>query len=173
MSQLSDVGIRKAIEAGDIKMDPFDPSMIQPASIDVRLGERFRTERGLEFVVPAGCCEDMVPGQFILGHTMECIALPADLAARVEGKSTIGRLGLAIHVTAGFVDPGFQGQLTLELKNLSAMRHIQLRPGMPIAQISFHRLETPALRPYGHPELGSHYQGQMGPRGSIGLDRTW
>lgn len=164
--QLPDWRIAECIASGEIGLDPFVIDNIQPASIDIRLGDQFRTENGLLFGVRKGLCEALYPNQFLLGHTLEHLSLPAWLAARVEGKSSIGRRGIAIHVTAGFVDPGFEGQLTLELKNMSTTKQFQLWPGMLIAQISFHELSDAARRPYGHPDLGSHYQGQTGPEGA-------
>lgn len=167
VSQLVDWQIEAAIKDGTIGLEPFDPDLIQPASIDVRLGEWFRSEHDLVFKAPGGDCpEVMYAGQFLLAHTLETLRLPPDLAARVDGKSTIGRQGLAVHVTAGFVDPGFEGQLTLELVNHSQLKQFQLHPGMLIAQISFHTLDAVPRRPYGHPDLGSHYQGQTGPTGA-------
>jgi dCTP deaminase len=165
VTQLPDWQIRERIASGEIGLSPYDPGLVQPASIDVRLGDRFRTEHGLETVASEAYPEVLYQRQAILGHTLERLTLPKDIAARVEGKSTIGRQFLMIHVSAGFVDPGFDGQLTLELVNLSGLRQIQLRPGMLIAQISFHLLAAPAEYPYGSPELGSHYQHQEGPVG--------
>jgi dCTP deaminase len=167
--QLCDWEIEDAIKSGELGFKPFDPDLLQPASIDVRLGSEFRTENGLAFSVRNSsiACEAMVPNQFILGHTEEWIRLPSHLSARIEGKSSIGRLGLMIHVSAGFVDPGFEGQMTLELKNLSALKQIRLFPGMLIAQISFHRMSAVPRRIYGSRGLDSHYQGQMGPTESV------
>lgn len=163
MGQLPDWMILDDLKSGRIGVTPWDPKDVQPASLDVHLGRSFRTENGLEFQINGPHPEVLYPNQFILGHTREFIRLPADVAARVEGKSTIGRQGLMIHVSAGFVDPGFEGELTLELKNLSTTKQFQLHSGMLIAQISFHQLLGPAVRPYGSPDLGSHYQGQTGP----------
>jgi dCTP deaminase len=175
-SVLSDGTIRRLVEEGHIRIDPWDEDFVQPASVDVRLGRTFRvfhnhrapaidlasppqnlTERvevedGGDFVIH--------PGEFVLGRTLEYIELPADIVARIEGKSSVGRLGLIVHATAGFIDPGFCGTLTLEITNLTRIP-IRLRPGLPIAQLSFMALDAPAQRPYGHPELGSHYQGQI------------
>lgn len=164
--QLSDREIYAAVENGSLRIAPFGLSMLQPASVDVHLGRDFRTAHGLNYAVAEDSPQILVPNQFLLGQTFEEIELPADIAARVEGKSSLGRRGLMIHVSAGFVDPGFQGRLTLELKNLCTISSIELWPGMPIAQISFHRLGIPASRPYGHPDLNSHYQGQQLPRGA-------
>ena len=117
--------------------------------------ERVSVEEGKPFILH--------PGEFVLGTTLERLTLPDDIVARIEGKSSLGRLGLLIHATAGFVDPGWSnGQITLELSNVAPLP-IRLWPGMKIAQLSFMRMDAPAERPYGHPELGSKYQGQKGP----------
>ena len=174
-SVLSDGTIRRLVQEGHIGIEPWDPEMVQPASIDLRLGDSFRvfhnfrvaaidladpptnlTERiglaeGESFVIH--------PGEFVLGRTEERVRMPDDLVARIEGKSSLGRLGLIVHATAGFVDPGFEGTLTLEITNLTRVP-IVLWPGKPIAQLSFMTLDAPAERPYGHPDLGSHYHGQ-------------
>jgi dCTP deaminase len=174
-SVLSDATIRELIESGRIVIDPWDPSMVQPASVDIRLGNSFRVfhnhriqsidladpprdltehvevEEGGQFVIH--------PGEFVLGRTHELVELPDDIVSRIEGKSSIGRLGLVVHATAGFVDPGFRGTLTLEIANFNSVP-IVLRPGLPICQLSFMALDRAAERPYGHPELGSHYHGQ-------------
>ncbi len=175
-SVLSDGTIRRLVEGGSIKIDPWDPGMVQPASVDLNLGSSFLVFHN--FRVPAidladppdnlteqvtiGDDESFVihPGEFVLGRTLEYVELPDDLVARIEGKSSLGRLGLIVHATAGFVDPGFKGTLTLEITNLTRVP-IVLWPGKPIAQLSFMTLDAPAERPYGHPELGSHYQGQV------------
>lgn len=156
---LSDRDIEYAIESGELVIDPYNPSLLQPASLDVRLGNRFRRLTLEELGPGTGYLH---PNTLILGHTLETIKVPNDLTVRVEGKSTWGRRGLLVHLTAGFVDPGFHGQITLELLNVSVLP-IELVPGTPIAQLSFHRLSSPARRPYGSEGLGSHYQGQMGP----------
>lgn len=156
---LSDRDIHAAIDSGALGIDPLDRSLIQPASIDLRLSEEFRVDGEL-VTVPWSMV--IVPGGFVLGCTLEHIALDADLAGRVEGKSSWGRLGLLVHATAGFVDPGFAGQITLELYNASPTP-ITLHPGEPIAQLCLMPLSSPALRPYGTPGLGSRYQGQTGP----------
>jgi dCTP deaminase len=173
---LSDGGILSAIDAGRLSITPFDPDLVQPASVDVRLGRSFRvfhnhrvsvldlmeppTNLTEEISVEDGECFVIHPGEFCLASTIEQIALPDDVMARIEGKSSIGRLGLIVHATAGFCDPGWHGTLTLELNNLSRIP-IKLYPGLPIAQLSFLALDAPALRPYGHKDLGSRYQGQQ------------
>lgn len=179
---LSDRTIKEEIEKGRIVIEPFDPSCIQPASVDLHLDSKllvFRTWRhpyqidirvaldGLREEVEIGKEEafSIQPGEFVLGSTREFIGLPDDIVARLEGKSSLGRIGLLIHSTAGYVDPGWKGQLTLEISNVNRMP-ILLYAGMKISQISFLRLSTPADRPYGHPELKSKYQGQVGPTDS-------
>ena len=148
---------------------------MQPASVDLRLGDSFRVFHNHrasaidlreppanlteEVVVPADESFVIHPGEFCLGRTLEWVELPDDVVARIEGKSSLGRLGLIVHATAGFCDPGWKGTLTLELNNLTRVP-IKLYPGLLIAQLSFMTLDRPALRPYGSPELGSHYQGQ-------------
>jgi dCTP deaminase len=175
-SVLSDGTIRRLVEEGRIRIEPWDPGMVQPASVDLRLGASFRVFHN--FRVPAidladppkNLTEHVVveegesfvihPGEFVLGRTLEWVELPDDVVARIEGKSSLGRLGLIVHATAGFVDPGWKGTLTLEITNLTRVP-IVLWPGKPIAQLSFMTLDRPAERPYGHPELGSHYHGQV------------
>lgn len=175
-SVLSDGTIRRLVEDGHIRVDPWDAGMVQPASIDLRLGESFRVfhnhraaaidlddpPENLTESVVVGEDEPFVihPGEFVLGRTLEWVAIPDDIVARIEGKSSLGRLGLIVHATAGFVDPGFEGTLTLEITNLTRVP-IKLYAGRPIAQLSFMTLDRPAERPYGHPDLGSHYQGQI------------
>jgi dCTP deaminase len=174
-SALSDGTIRRLIEEGRLKVDPYDEKMVQPSSIDVRLGDSFRVFHNHRVTAidlrdpPANLTEEVTiepdepfvihPGEFCLGRTLEWVELPDDLVSRVEGKSSIGRLGLIVHATAGFVDPGWRGTLTLELNNLTRVP-IKLYRGLPIAQLSFMALDSPAERPYGSPGLGSHYQGQ-------------
>jgi dCTP deaminase len=178
---LSDRTIREELAAGRIVIDPLADSSIQPSSVDLRLDRYFRVFRNytvglidvkenleeLTELVEVGEEEAFIlhPGEFVLGSTLERVALPADLVARLEGKSSLGRLGLLIHSTAGFVDAGWDGQLTLELSNVANLP-ITLYPGMKIGQISFLRMTTAADRPYGTGELGSKYQGQRGPRPS-------
>jgi dCTP deaminase len=175
-SVLSDGTIRRLVEAGEIVIAPWDPLMVQPASVDLKLGTSFRVfhnhkiqaidlldpPTGLTEPVEVAANEPFVihPNEFVLGRTEEHVEMPANLVARIEGKSSLGRLGLIVHATAGFVDPGFQGTLTLEITNFNSVP-IVLRPGLPIAQLSFMTLDQPAERPYGHPELGSHYQRQV------------
>jgi len=175
-SVLSDGTIRRLVAEGHIVIEPWDEGMVQPASVDLRLGNSFRvfhnhrigaidlanipenlTER---VAIPEGESFVIHPGEFVLGATEEHVTLPDDIVARIEGKSSLGRLGLIVHATAGFVDPGFTGTLTLEITNLTRVP-IVLWPGKPIAQLSFMTLDRPAERPYGHPDLGSHYHGQV------------
>jgi dCTP deaminase len=178
---LSDRTIRDEIKAGRIVLDPFDDAIVQPSSVDVRLDRFFRVflnhtmpvidlKKNLEELTRLVEIEAddpdrtfiLHPGEFVLGSTYERVALPADLAARVDGKSSLGRLGLLIHSTAGFIDPGFDGHITLELSNVASLP-ITLYPGMKIGQISFLRMTSPAEVPYGAKQLGSKYQGQRGP----------
>ena len=175
-SVLSDGTIRRLVEEGAIVIRPWNPELVQPASIDLRLGDSFRVFHNHRTTAidlrepPANLTEEVVvdqgdqfvihPGEFCLGRTLEWVELPDDLVSRVEGKSSIGRLGLIVHATAGFCDPGWKGTLTLELNNLTRVP-IKLYPGLLIAQLSFMSLDVPARRPYGSPELGSHYQGQV------------
>ena len=175
-SVLSDGTIRRLVDDGRLTIEPWDPAMLQPASVDLKLGTSFRVFHNHRIQAidladpPQGLTEHVAveedglfvihPGEFVLGRTEEVIALPDDIVARIEGKSSLGRLGLIVHATAGFVDPGFSGSLTLEITNFNSVP-IVLRPGLPIAQLSLMTLDRPAERPYGHPELGSHYHGQM------------
>ncbi len=175
-SVLSDGTIRRLVDEGRISIDPWDPELVQPASVDLRLGDSFRvfhnhrtaaidlreppTNLTEEVVVAEGEAFIIHPGEFVLGRTLEWVELPDDIVSRIEGKSSIGRLGLIVHATAGFVDPGFKGTLTLEITNLTRVP-IKLYPGLLIAQLSFMALDRPARRPYGAEELGSHYQGQV------------
>ncbi|KHL16443.1 dCTP deaminase [Mumia flava] len=174
---LSDRDIRAEIDGGRIEVDPYDESMMQPSSIDVRLDKYFRVFENHRYphIDPAEdqaeltkevLAEDGVfilhPGEFVLGSTYERVGLPVDVAARVEGKSSLGRLGLLTHATAGFVDPGFNGHVTLELANVATLP-IKLYPGMKIGQLCFFRLSSPAEHPYGSERYGSRYQGQRGP----------
>jgi dCTP deaminase len=172
---LSDASILQAVSDGRIRIDPWSPELVQPASVDLRLGDSFRVFHNHriaaidlrqppdnlteEVTVPADGAFVIHPGEFCLGRTLEWVELPDDIVARIEGKSSLGRLGLIVHATAGFCDPGWKGTLTLELNNLTRVP-IKLYPGLPIAQLSFMALDRPALRPYGSPGLGSHYQGQ-------------
>jgi dCTP deaminase len=178
---LSDRTIREEIEAGRISFDPYDPAMIQPSSVDVRVDRRFRVFNNARYPYidvrqPMEDLTEMVtvpdeepfilhPGEFVLGQTLERVRLPDDLVARLEGKSSLGRLGLLIHSTAGFVDAGFEGNLTLELSNVANLP-ITIYHGMPIGQISFMRMDAAVERPYGSEETGSKYQGQAEPTAS-------
>jgi len=178
---LSDATIREYLADGQITIDPLADSAIQPSSVDVCLDHRFLVfknhTRGLIDVkedlsdltegVEASDADPFIlhPGEFVLGSTLERIALPNDLVARLEGKSSLGRLGLLIHSTAGFVDAGWDGQITLELSNVASLP-ITLYPGMKVGQVSFMQMTTPADNPYGSGIIGSKYQGQVGPRPS-------
>lgn len=175
---LSDRTIREELKTGRIVIDPFDDAMVQPSSVDVRLDRYFRVflnhtmpvidvKKDLEELTRLVDIDDdrafiLHPGEFVLGSTFERVAVPDDLVARIEGKSSLGRLGLLIHSTAGFIDAGFDGHITLELSNVANLP-ITLYPGMKIGQISFLRMTTPADVPYGSGALGSKYQGQRGP----------
>jgi dCTP deaminase len=175
-SVLSDGSIARLVEEGRIKIDPWDAGLVQPASVDLRLGDSFRVFHNHRTSAidlrdpPANLTEEVTPdegqpfvihpGEFCLGRTLEWVELPDDIVARIEGKSSLGRLGLIVHATAGFCDPGWKGTLTLELANLTRIP-IKLYAGLPIAQLSFMTLDAPARRPYGSAELGSHYQGQV------------
>lgn len=175
---LSDRDITAEIEAGRVGVEPYEPGMIQPSSIDVRLDRWFRVFENHRYphidpsveqpdltrlLEPAGE-EPFVlhPGEFVLGSTYEVVSLPDDVAGRLEGKSSLGRLGLLTHSTAGFIDPGFSGHITLELSNVATLP-ILLYPGMKIGQLCLFRLSSPALHPYGSEKYGSRYQGQRGP----------
>lgn len=175
---LSDRDIRAEVEANRLRLQPWDPELIQPSSIDVRLDRYFRVFNNSQYthidpalqqdeltslVEPAGD-EPFVlhPGEFVLGSTLEVVTLPDDLASRLEGKSSLGRLGLITHATAGFIDPGFSGHITLELSNVANLP-ITLWPGMKIGQLCVFRLSSPAEHPYGSARYGSRYQGQRGP----------
>jgi dCTP deaminase len=175
---LSDRSIRDEIAAGRIVIEPFDPSCVQPSSVDLHVDGLFRVFRNhslqvidvkeqqeslTELVeIEDGEAFILHPGEFVLGSTRERVALPDDLVGRLEGKSSLGRLGLLIHTTAGFVDPGFDGYLTLEFSNVANLP-ITVYPGMKIGQISFLKMTTAADIPYGSSALGSKYQGQRGP----------
>ena len=175
---LSDRSIRDALTAKRIVVEPLDDRDVQPSSVDLRLDRYFRVFRNdtTPFIDPKEPQEDLTeivemsennafilhPGEFVLGSTVERVVLPDDLVARLEGKSSLGRLGLLIHSTAGFVDAGWDGHLTLELSNVANLP-IALYPGMKIGQISFFEMTTAAEHPYGSKEKGSKYQGQRGP----------
>jgi len=181
MSVLSDRDIRASIEAGAVVIRPYDPKDLQPSSVDLHLDRRFRVFRNnrypfIDVRAPQPDLTELVtiedeqpfilhPGEFVLGQTLEWTELPDDLVARLEGKSSLGRLGLLIHSTAGYVDPGWKGNLTLELSNVANLP-IALYYGMKIGQISFFKMSSPVDRPYGSPDLGSKYQGQSEPTAS-------
>ena len=183
---LSDRDIRAELAAERVALEPFDESMIQPSSIDVRLDRFFRTFENHRYphIDPAEDQPDLTrmvepfgdepfilhPGEFVLGSTYEVVTLPDDVAARLEGKSSLGRLGLLTHSTAGFIDPGFSGHVTLELANVANLP-IKLWPGMKIGQLCFFRLSSPAEHPYGSEKYGSRYQGQRGPTPSRSAQR--
>jgi dCTP deaminase len=174
---LSDRTIQRLLEEGRIEIDPYDASLLQPSSVDVRVDRLFRVfrnnrapyidvkaEQDLTELVEIAEDEPFIlhPGEFVLGSTLERVRLPDDLVARLEGKSSLGRLGLLIHSTAGFIDPGFDGHVTLELSNVANLP-ITIYHGMKIGQVSFMELSEPAAAPYGAGALGSKYQGQRGP----------
>jgi dCTP deaminase len=175
---LSDRTIRRLVAEGHIGIDPFDEALVQPSSIDVRVDRFFRVFRNARYPYidvkkPMEDLTELVeiddpdpfilhPGEFVLGSTLERVTLPDDLVARLEGKSSLGRLGLLIHSTAGFIDPGWDGHVTLELSNVANLP-ITIYAGMKIGQISFVQLSEPAERPYGSEGIGSKYQGQRGP----------
>jgi dCTP deaminase len=174
---LSDRTIQRLINEGRIGIDPYDASLLQPSSVDVRVDRFFRVFRNSRypFIDVKQAQEDLTelveigeepfilhPGEFVLGSTLERLTLPDDLVARLEGKSSLGRLGLLIHSTAGFIDPGWDGHVTLELSNVANLP-ITIYHRMKIGQVSFVQLTEPAEHPYGTGELGSKYQGQDGP----------
>ena len=175
---LSDRSILRLIDEGRIVIDPYDPALMQPASLDVRVDRLFRVFRnnrypyidvkreqeGLTELVEVEDGDPFIlhPGEFVLGSTLERITLPDDHVARLDGKSSLGRLGLLIHSTAGFIDPGFDGHVTLELSNVANLP-ITIYPGMKIGQLSFVQMAEPTDNPYGSTGLGSKYQGQRGP----------
>jgi dCTP deaminase len=175
---LSDRDIRAEAESGRVKIDPFDPTMVQPSSVDVRLDRYFRVFENHRYphIDPAEEQPDLTrlvevepdtafilhPGEFVLASTYEIFGLPDDLAARLEGKSSLGRLGLLTHSTAGWIDPGFAGHVTLELSNVATLP-IKLWPGMKIGQMCLFRCSSPAEHPYGSRLYGSRYQDQRGP----------
>jgi dCTP deaminase len=178
---LSDRDINAQIASGNVLIDPFSPEMIQPSSVDVRLDKSFLLFDNHKYAVidPAEDQSDLArrvevaagepfvlhPGEFVLGSTYERVALGASVAARLEGKSSLGRLGLLTHSTAGFIDPGFAGHITLELSNVATLP-IRLWPGMKIGQLCFFALSSPAERPYGSGAAGSRYLDQRGPTAS-------
>lgn len=187
---LSDKDIRTEIDLGRVVVDPYDPAMIQPSSIDVRLDRFFRVFENHKYphIDPSEEQPDLTrlvepdgdeafilhPGEFVLASTYEVITLPEDVASRLEGKSSLGRLGLLTHSTAGFIDPGFSGHVTLELSNVATLP-IKLYPGMKIGQLCLFRLSSPSEHPYGSERYGSRYQGQRGPtpsRSYLNFHRT-
>lgn len=175
---LSDRDIRAAVESKRVQLDPYDPNMVQPSSIDIRLDRYFRVfenhryphidpaqeQPGLTRVVEPEPGEPFVlhPGEFVLASTFETVTLGDDVAARLEGKSSLGRLGLLTHSTAGFIDPGFTGHVTLELSNVATLP-MKLWPGMKVGQLCFFALSSAVDEPYGSQRHGSRYQGQRGP----------
>ena len=177
----SDRTIKEAIAAGRIEIDPFEASYVQPSSVDLRVDRFFRVfeNHKYPYIDPKAAQLDLTtlvevsdeepfilhPGEFVLGSTFERVRLGNDVVARLEGKSSLGRIGLLIHSTAGFVDPGFDGYLTLELSNVANLP-IAIYPRMKIGQISFYQLSTEADHPYGTDAAGSKYQGQRGPTAS-------
>ncbi|HEX7404816.1 MAG TPA: dCTP deaminase [Candidatus Nanopelagicaceae bacterium] len=181
---LSDRDIREQVNSGRVRVEPFDPGMIQPSSVDVRLDRFFRVFENHKYSVIDPSVEQgeltrevevapddffvLHPGEFVLASTYEIISLPDDIAGRLEGKSSLGRLGLLTHSTAGFIDPGFSGHITLELSNVANLP-VKLFPGMKIGQLCLIKLSSPAEHPYGSALYGSRYQGQRGPTPS----RSW
>ena len=175
---LSDRTISRLLDEGRIEIEPYDPTLLQPSSVDVRVDRFFRVFHNARYAFidvkkPQEDLTELVeideerpfilhPGEFVLGSTLERVTLPDDLVARLEGKSSLGRLGLLIHSTAGFIDPGWDGHVTLELSNVANLP-ITIYPGMKIGQLSFVQLSEPAERPYGSEGIGSKYQGQRGP----------
>jgi dCTP deaminase len=175
---LSDGDIRKEVEFGRLVLEPWDAELLQPSSIDVRLDRFFRVFNNSAYthIDPAVQQDELTslveaegdspfvlhPGEFVLGSTLEVVTVPDDLAGRLEGKSSLGRLGLLTHSTAGFIDPGFSGHITLELSNVANLP-ITLWPGMKIGQLCLFRLSSPSEHPYGSAVYGSRYQGQRGP----------
>ncbi|GAA1965174.1 dCTP deaminase [Kitasatospora viridis] len=187
---LSDKDIRAELDKGRVVLTPYDPAMIQPSSIDVRLDRFFRVFENHRYphIDPSQEQPDLTrlvepegdeafilhPGEFVLASTYEVITLPDDVASRLEGKSSLGRLGLLTHSTAGFIDPGFSGHVTLELSNVATLP-IKLYPGMKIGQLCLFRLSSPSEHPYGSERYGSRYQGQRGPtpsRSYLNFHRT-
>ncbi|WP_026819498.1 dCTP deaminase [Arthrobacter castelli] len=178
---ISDRDIRAEIDDGRITLDPYDPSMVQPSSVDVRIDRYFRLFDNHKYAhidpsadqpeltrlveVPPDEPFILHPGEFVLGSSYEAVTLPDDVAARLEGKSSLGRLGLLTHSTAGFIDPGFSGHVTLELSNMATLP-IKLWPGSKIGQLCFFRLSSAAEFPYGSGPYGNRYQGQRGPTAS-------
>lgn len=185
---LSDRDLKREISEKNIVLEPFDPAMVQPSSIDVRLDRQFRLfdnhkhafidpaleQPGLTRLLEVSENEPFIlhPGEFVLGSTFEAVTVPTYLAARLEGKSSLGRLGLLTHSTAGFIDPGFTGHITLELSNVSTLP-IKLWPGSKIGQLCFFQLTSPAEHPYGSAVYGSKYQNQRGPTASRSFENFY
>ncbi|HEY3505468.1 MAG TPA: dCTP deaminase [Actinocatenispora sp.] len=187
---LSDRDLTAEIDTGRLRLDPYEPGLVQPSSVDVRLDRWFRVFNNSRYthIDPAQQQDDLTslrevkddepfvlhPSEFVLASTLEIVTLPDDLAGRLEGKSSLGRLGLLTHSTAGFIDPGFSGHVTLELSNVANLP-IMLWPGMKIGQLCLFRLSSPASQPYGSEVYGSRYQGQRGPTPSRSWQswRTW
>jgi dCTP deaminase len=175
---LADVDIASALRTGQLKIDPFDPKNLQPSSVDVHLGDTIRYTQythenhhidpynvGPELTVEVDIPDEgyvLYPRRFVLATTSECLTLSGELASRLEGRSSLGRMGLSIHATAGFIDPGFSGQVTLEM-SIQGTLPILLRKGMPIGQLCFFKMSRRVQTPYGSRILGSKYQGQRGP----------
>lgn len=175
---LSDQDIRSAVDTKRLAIEPYDPALVQPSSVDVRMDKFFRVFNNSRYThidpkqempelttlveVDDGDAFVLHPGEFVLASTLERFTLPADLAGRLEGKSSLGRLGLLTHSTAGFIDPGFSGHITLELSNVANLP-ITLWPGMKVGQLALFKMTSPAQTPYGSDALGSKYQGQRGP----------
>lgn len=175
---LSDRDLKAELASGRLGLEPYEAGLVQPSSIDVRLDRFFRVFNNSRYthIDPAAQQDELTslvepaddeafvlhPGEFVLGSTLEIVTLPDDLAGRLEGKSSLGRLGLLTHSTAGFIDPGFDGHITLELSNVANLP-IMLWPGMKIGQLCLFRLSSPAEHPYGSAVYGSRYQGQRGP----------
>ncbi len=187
---LSDRDIQAEVDGGGIALEPWEPAMLQPSSVDVRLDKYFRVFENHRYphidpaeeqpeltrliAVDDGEAFVLHPGEFVLGSTWEQVSLGPGIAARLEGKSSLGRLGLLTHSTAGFIDPGFSGHVTLELSNMATLP-VKLWPGMKIGQLCFFRLSSPAEHPYGSAAYGSRYQGQRGPtpsRSHLNFHRT-
>ena len=181
MAILSDKTLREYLKEGKLTIDPLlDEKQIQPSSIDMRLGDEFKVFKVIRkpyidpkdeeeiasymesITVPKGESFIIHPNEFALATTLEYVKVPDDLVARVEGRSSMGRLGVTMHVTAGFIDPGFEGKITLEISNIGAMP-VALYPGQRVCQIVFETMTTPSELPYGHPERNSKYMGQTKP----------
>ena len=185
MAILSDKDIKRLLDEGHISIDPLDDyeKQIQPSSVDLRIGDEFKVFRVIRtpyidpkddeevasymesFKVPDGEAFIIHPNEFALATTKECVKLPDDIVARVEGRSSMGRLGVTMHVTAGYIDPGFEGKITLEISNIGAMP-VALYPGQRVCQVVFETMTSPSEIPYGHPSRNSKYMGQERPESS-------